>query len=268
MVSGLFPRNVWDFVRSLGEGVGSEVRGWRFDFVGPRFRVRPSVSDVTSVCPTRRDVFLRRVGGLRFESESMVFGRLVHEAFLFPFRVGGEVSGLPFRFERYLKSLKVDWGVRRVLRSVFEKSLELYAISRVDCVPVSVEPYVPASPIGLSDHVRPDVLVGFIPVEVTTSFDVERKEMALAAYALAVEAWVGHPVDYGVVAQILFNGGVRVNWRVITIDDILRRKFLDLRDSVARMLEYREDPGVADNCPSSCPFRGVCHGNVSGRARV
>jgi hypothetical protein len=31
------PRWVWDFVRVIGGKVIAEVRGWRFDVVGPRF---------------------------------------------------------------------------------------------------------------------------------------------------------------------------------------------------------------------------------------
>ncbi|MEM1928341.1 MAG: type I-A CRISPR-associated protein Cas4/Csa1 [Acidilobaceae archaeon] len=262
----MVPRSVWDYVRSLGERGFWEIRGWRFEVVGPRFGFRPSVSDIVGVCPSGRDVFLRRVRGVRLESSSMVLGRLVHEAFLFPFSVGGSLADLPQRFRGRLSRLGVDAGTRRVLWGVFERALELYAVSRADSIPVSVEPSIPASAIGLSDYVRPDALVGFIPVEVTISNSLEKKELAVAAYALAVEAWTGHPVDYGLLAHISLDGSVRVSWRVVVVDDGLRKRFLDARDSVARMIEYGEDPGVADRCPASCPFRGVCHGDASSRA--
>jgi len=268
LVIRMFPRSVWDFVRSFGERGFYEVRGWRFDFVGPRFRFRPSVSDITSICPSSRDVYLRKVRGLRGESSSMVFGRLVHEAFLYPFSFRGSLSDLPSRFRGYLRSFRVDDGTRRLLWGVFERALELYATSRVDGISVSVEPLIPASAIGLSDYVRPDALVGFIPVEITTSGELEKKELAITAYALSIEAWIGHPIDYGVISHISFNGDIRINWKVVNVDDSLRRKFLDVRDRVARMIEYSEDPGIAANCPSSCPFRGICYGVTPSGSRI
>ncbi|MEM0340429.1 MAG: type I-A CRISPR-associated protein Cas4/Csa1 [Acidilobaceae archaeon] len=264
----MIPRSVWDYIRSLDERGFYEIRGWRFDFVGPRFRFRPSVSDITSVCPSKRDVYLRKVKGLKSKSSPMVFGRLVHEAFLYPFNYRGSLSSLPSRFSEYLSPTKVDDDTERLLWNVFERALELYAISKVDGIPVSVEPLIPASAIGLSDHVKPDALVGFIPVEITTSGELEKKELAVAAYALSIEAWIGHPVDYGVIAHISFNSDVKINWKVVNVDDSLRRKFLDVRDRVARMIEYNEDPGLAASCPSSCPFRGVCYGAVSSGSGI
>jgi CRISPR-associated protein Csa1 len=59
------------------------------------------------------------------------------------------------------------------------------------------------------------------------------KELALAGYALAIEAWTGHPVDYGVAIYINLNGESMLGWRVARIDDSLRRAFLDARDRCA-----------------------------------
>lgn len=258
----VLPRSLWDFVRSFGdEGGFAELRGWRFEFVSARFNVRPSVSDLSSICPTRRDVFLRRVYSLRIESEAMLFGRLVHEAFLYPIRGilrGLDVESVIARFRGYIRSAPVRY--RRILWNVFEKGLEHAIVAKVDGLPISIEPLIPASPIGLSDYVKPDLLVGFIPVEITTSTNNERKEVSLTAYAMAIEAWTGHPVDYAVLTHITINGGVRINWRVVRVNDSLRRRFLDIRDSIAKMIEYNQDPGIAEECPSSCPFIEVCKG--------
>jgi len=45
-------------------------------------------------------------------------------------------------------------------------SLRLAAAARVEGVPVSVEPRIPGRPVGLSDYVKPDLVVGNVPVEV------------------------------------------------------------------------------------------------------
>ena len=86
----VFPRRVWDYIRSLGsEGpVYAEVRGWRFELVSPRYRYRPSVSEVAGFCPSHRDVYLQRVRGLQPpRSPAALYGVLVHEFFLEPFRL-------------------------------------------------------------------------------------------------------------------------------------------------------------------------------------
>jgi len=259
----MFPRWVWDFIRSTtGDGGYAEVRGWRFDYVAPRYRVRPSVSDVASPCPTRRDVYLRRVLKVSVDSPLLRLGRAVHEVFLLPFRLRGrDVESVVREFRRLLRGFsefKDKWGL---LESVFRRALALSMASEEDQIPVAVEPYVPGGAVGLSDFVRPDFLVGFVPVDIVLSSGsqgVERKELALAGYALAIEAWTGFPVDVGVVVAVQLNGDARLQWRVVRIDDSLRRRFLEARDEVARMVEYGEDPGRAPQCPRWCPFREVC----------
>ncbi len=63
--------------------------------------------------------------------------------------------------------------------------------AREEGIPISVEPAIPGAPIGLSDIIKPDILVGFIPVELVTSSPTEelinRKDIAITAYALAIE---------------------------------------------------------------------------------
>jgi CRISPR-associated protein Csa1 len=264
----VFPRRVWDLVRSRGlDLVSPELRGWALE--PGRYSARPSVSDVASPCPSKRDVYLRRVRGLRLpESGAVGLGRLVHEAFLYPFR---HVStGTPWwrvveSWARRVSSL--PGPLRGVARSVFDEALGLAALARADGVPVAVEPEVPGGPVGLSDYVKPDLLVGYTPVEVVLAAGrgwAERKSLALAGYALAVEAWTGQPVDYAVIAGVAVNGAARIVWRVVWVDDPLRRRFIEERDRVARIIEYAEDPGLPPACPQRCPFRGVCHGEGAG----
>jgi CRISPR-associated protein Csa1 len=121
---------------------------------------------------------------------------------------------------------------------------------------------IPAAAIGLSDYVKPDLMVGFISVEHQhhPSVGVLRgRELALAGYVLAIEAWTGHPVDYGVAIYINLNGESMLGWRVVRIDDSLRRAFLDARDRIALILEHPEEPPQPpDQCPQTCPYFEVC----------
>ena len=266
----VLPRRVWDYIRSLGsEGpVYAEVRGWRFDYVAPRYRYRPSVSEVASYCPCHRDAYLQRVRGLQPpRSQRALYGVLVHEFFLEPFRlVDRGVDSLDALVAgRHRLARRLGVRADRFLGRVYEFGAILALQSRVDGdIPLRVEPPIPGAPVGLSDTVRPDLLVGFIPVEVTAAGPGgtygSRKELQLAGYALAIEAWTGVPVDYGIVVYVGRRGGgePRLEWRVVVIDDALRRSFLRERDEVAMIVENRVDPGPAgEGCPSWCPFRGV-----------
>jgi CRISPR-associated protein Csa1 len=271
----VLPRRVWDYIRSLGAegGPSAEVRGWRFDLVAPRYAYRPSVGEVASYCPTRRDVYLRRVLGAR-ETETYqgaVHGRLVHEVFLEPFRLVAQGRRSVEDMARAKHRLMRRLGVRsRLLEAVYELGAALALQTTIDGdVPVQVEPGIPGAAVGLADIVRPDLLVGLLPVEVTTaspdSVYGERKRLAVAGYALALEAWTGLPIDYGVILYVRERDGTAwPEWRVVAIDDSLRRRFLRARDEVAMMVENQVDPGVAEECPSWCPFRGACLGERAG----
>jgi CRISPR-associated protein Csa1 len=261
----VFPRWVWDFVRVVGGEVVAEVRGWRFDAVGPRFFARPSISDVTSPCSVKRDVWVRRVARVKVDSSVFVLGRVVHDVFLYPFRhLSDSLWDLVKGFDKLLNSF--DSSAKRyrdLLYRLFKKALGLALYSSEEGVPISVEPMIPAASIGLSDYVKPDLLVGFIPVDIALapSHDkgFERKELALAGYALAIESWTGHPVDYGVAVYVNLGDGPLLNWRIVRIDDSLRRAFLDVRDRVALVLEHPDEPPeLPDSCPQNCPYFEVC----------
>ncbi len=258
----VFPRWVWDYIRSSsGEGVYAEVRGWRSELVAPRYRARPSISDVTDPCPTRRSVWLRRVAGVKpSETSAVRLGRIIHALLLEPFRARhASLEALTRAFDRIMREYGVGEELVEGLRGLYEQAVVLAKASIYDGIPVAVEPRIPGAPVGLSNVVKPDLLVGFIPVEVVYGNGVERKKLALAGYALAIEATLGHPVDFGVVVRVA--GPVNnptLDWVVVTIDDGLRRRFLDARDEVARIIENGEDPGRPETCPSTCPFRGVC----------
>ncbi len=266
----MFPRWVWDVIRYNGD-VYAEVRGWSSDVVEGRYTARPSISEISSPCPTKRDVYLRRVAGLRIESEGMRIGRIVHEVFLEVIRSGGIDRGLR-EFERLARGYGISGNMYRFLRSIALKAGVLAEVAAEEGIPIVVEPRIPGSLIGLSDFVKPDVLVSSIPVDLVLANGcgwADRKEIALAGYALAVEAWMGVPVNTAIaIAVSQSNGSARFQWKVFRVDDVSRRRFLELRDRVARIIEYGEDPGASDQCPSECPFVGVCHGKGDSGSRA
>ncbi|WP_148706404.1 type I-A CRISPR-associated protein Cas4/Csa1 [Aeropyrum camini] len=258
----MFPRGLWDLIRSsAGDGVYAELRGWKWDVVGPRYAARPTLSDVTGVCPVGRDTYLRRVLNTRVNGGLLRLGALVHEAFLLPFKAH-RVGDAYRMFNYLLKRVGARGNEIRVMNAVFEKAVEFSAAARVDGIPVAVEPNVPGGPVGLSDYVRPDLLVGIMPVDLVLAGHgdrwIARKELAIAGYALAVEAWTGNPVDYGVVAGLRVNDELKIVWRLVRVDDHLRTRFLERRDAVARIIEYRSYPGLPEACPAGCAFREVC----------
>ncbi|UXD21692.1 CRISPR-associated protein [Ignicoccus pacificus DSM 13166] len=237
----MLPRAVWDELRATAGEVIVNTRGWDWALLQSRFRARPSISDVTTPCPTKRDVYLRRILGMRMESQALETGRKVHEAFMAPFK--GEEK----EYE--------DPLLKRVYEEAKLRKLE----SEQEGIPVSVEPEIPGSPIGLSSTIKPDFLVGFMPVEVVYGGNgsLERKKIAVTGYALALESWIGLPVDAAVIINVT---NKKTYWNVVRIHEGLRRKFIELRDEVARILAEKEDPGTSEECPSYCPFKEVCKG--------
>ncbi|WP_083495153.1 type I-A CRISPR-associated protein Cas4/Csa1 [Ignicoccus islandicus] len=215
------------------------VRGWDWSLLQNRAPVKPTVSEVTSPCPTKRDSYLRRVLGARPSSPLLEKGKMVHEAFMSPFR--GE--------EREFKE--------ELLKKVHEEAKLRKAIADEEGIPYKVESKLPGSVIGLSTIVKPDFLVGFMPVELVYGWNgnVERKKLALAAYALVIEAWTGLPIDAGVVINVNDQG---IKYVLVRIGDYYRRKFLEERDYLASILSRKEDPGRAESCPNYCPFAEVC----------
>ena len=250
-------------------GFEAEPRGWFFDEVGPRYGVRVSVSEVTTPCRTGRDVYLRRVAGVQApEAGALTVGRLVHEAFLLPFRHGGGYLEALEALRGRLRELGVEDSAAKVYERVMEEGYTRYRVALEEGVPVAVEPGIPGDALGLGT-VRPDLLVGYTPVELVVAGSNGswrwRKQLALAGYALAVEAWSRSPVDFGVVVGVRVRGdSVGFEWRLVRIDSRLRRRFLERRDMIASIIASGEDPGVAETCSMSCPFWGVCHGKASG----
>lgn len=276
----MLPSHVWRKISSLKPGdLVVEYRGWREEIVSPISSYFPTVSEITSPCATHRDVYLHRVLALKITpSSAMIRGKVLHEVFLSPLRAVIE-RGLAQRDlterlatlkNRILREIPAD--LRRVASRVYDIAASLassWAFNERK-IPVLVEPFIEASSVGLSDFVRPDLVVGLIPVEFVLGdkTSVKRKSLALTAYAMAIESIVHSPVNFGVVARVDLSNRV-LRWHVTLLSDDLREKLIEVRNVVARIVATEDDPGKSPNCPESCPWREVCYGiPICSRARI
>nr|KJR71915.1 MAG: hypothetical protein TU36_05210 [Vulcanisaeta sp. AZ3] len=261
------------FTRVKVLGVGDlpiEVRGWSRDAVEVSYEYLPTVSETFSPCPTHRDAYLRRVVGVRVQfNGSLGVGRVLHDAFLTPFRlvyrveVGSLIEGLAKAKSELLGSVPND--LINTASVVFDYGARLALDLRLDSfpLPVAVEPELDGALLGFSDVIKPDLVFGLIPIEVVVSDNQEyigRKGLALAVYGMALEAMWGNPVNYG----ILININPKANSLIIkqiALTDNLRRAALKERDEVARIVSRKDDPGPSNTCPASCPLRDYCLSN-------
>ncbi len=260
--------------------VREDLRGWWWfqPPVKPRYDVQLGVSEVAyRYCPTRRDLWLRRVQGARPQpSEPMLRGRVVHAAFhqaaLDAMRLYAE--GLPAHEISAELSASAGEAAKRVLEEAgAPPSLQGFAervykamayewsvwIWETGSPPWLAEWEVDGSLVGLSKRLRVDALAPGLIVEVKYGRWSSDYPVALAGYALAVESSLEIPVDYGIV--ILVNGdGTRLSAEPVYIGNEERLLFLRARDEAAEIVMSGEDPGRPPACPDTCPFRAVCGG--------
>jgi CRISPR-associated protein Csa1 len=256
--------------RVLGFGdLPIEVRGWSREVSEVYYEYLPTVSETFTPCPTHRDAYLRRVVGVKAPvNNSLGVGRVLHDAFLTPFRVvsrldaGSLIEGLAKAKGELLGSVPNDLvNVASVVydfgaRFAIDLRLESYPL------PVAIEPELSGNLVGFSDVIKPDLVLGLIPVEVVVSDNqdyITRKEEALAVYAMALEAMWGNPVNYGILVVINPRTASLVTRQVVLTDDI-RRAAIRERNEVARIVSRRDDPGPSPRCPQSCPFYDYCRG--------
>jgi CRISPR-associated protein Csa1 len=278
-------------VRGLRVEVGEELRGWRWGeppVQPPPLGVRLSVSDVVGgYCESRRDLYLRRVVRVRAEPNgAMKFGAYIHEVFrrslaaLRRLVEGGAARGWElvqaFRPEEVAREAASAVGAEPDPRGVeLARYLAVQVAARVDeiaarteadpislaarAVPLLAEYVVDGRPLGLT-LVRADALYHNIVVEVKVGPPDDRHALALAGYALAVEADEEVPVDAGLLVYISFNGGVKLRAYPVAVGEGLRRDFLEERNRLMEMVASGSDPGLSPRCDDKCPFWRHCHG--------
>ena len=261
--------------------VEERYRGWSWHSppVRPRYYTGLGVSEVAyRYCPTRRDLWLRRVQGVRVKpTEPMVKGRVVHEAFRLAARdlsrlVLGEglpvedavaelVAGASEHAKRVLEAAGADVndGIFSFAARVYKRMVFAWAqwVGETGAPPWITEYEVDGSLLGLSKRLRVDALAPGVVVEVKYGRWSGDYPVALAGYAMALEANLEIPFDYGLV--VLVNGdGSRLTLEPVYLGNEERAEFLTARDEAAEIVVTGGDPGRPARCPDSCPFRGLC----------
>ncbi len=277
-------------LRALRVDVPEDLRGWRWDsspVAPPPLGVRISASDIANrYCPTGRDLYLKR--RVRAEpSPAMLRGRYLHAVFKHSLNAaasiieGGAQEGweLLQRFspEEVAGRAACEVGTTadehgaKLARSIAVRvAAELEgAASRLGiadprslaarAVPLVAEYAVDGGYIGLT-QLKIDALLLDIVLEVKTGRPIDEHRLALAAYAMALEAEYEIPVDHGLLVYISVNSRVSIRAVPVAIGASLRRWFLEARDELMELVASGRDPGTAGNCERTCPFYPHCHG--------
>ena len=277
--------------RAARDPVDDAYRGWNWDRppVRPRGLFGLSMADVVyRYCPVRRDVYLRRVLGLRGrESRAMVIGRIIHSVFHAASSVFLEASTRytdPVSIYEYmvqtarrrLEAMGVGdgdlgWALRlyRRLALAYTGSAAMRMTWHPGSRPVEgffwlTERHVDGSVLGLSQNLRVDAYGDGVVVEIKYGKYHDFQRLSLAGYALALEAENETPVDYGLLVHV--NGvpegepSIRV-WG-FHIDTLMRQRFLETRDEVIDMIMSDREPRKPpkNQCPEACPFYHICWG--------
>lgn len=248
------------------------MRGWSWDRppVRPRAYLGLGVSDVAyRYCPTRRDVYLRRMGASGEAAGPVLNGTLVHLVFhaaaedvrreLVLGRSGWEAyERVASRARRRLASLGVQLGSGAWLLDLY-KRLALCWCAEEWTGPIA-EYRVDGSPLGLSKNLRVDGLLELgVVVELKFGKPHDFHKLALAGYALALEAEMEVPVDYGLLVYVAQAGrAARVHWEPVYVSPRLRGEFLEMRDDLVDLLLSGREPAKPLSCPEFCPYKGAC----------
>ncbi|HDD26873.1 MAG TPA: type I-A CRISPR-associated protein Cas4/Csa1 [Acidilobales archaeon] len=265
------------------DGIDEDLRGWNWDRppLKPRAYLGLSMYDVVSYCPTKRDVWLRRVKRVHVEpSLPMKVGSLVHEVihgvsmiarkYLVlnnkPWKLYGvmveEVSkyltglDIPEGFEEWFK----DFSEYLITQIISEASWNTVGGSLNSWLPWISEVRVDGSYLGLSKNLRIDaVMEGGLVIDFKVGKPNDIHKVMLAGYAMVLESNVELPIDYGMIIYINNVGGIpRISLEPIYLSSDLRKDFIDYRDDTIDMLLSDYEPKPAGQCPDSCPFKSIC----------
>ncbi len=267
-------------LRRFQEPIDEELRGWNWDRppLRPRTYLGLSVSEVASYCPTKRDTWLRRVAKVPSEgNETLKIGLLVHELIhetIKRVRKYLAVNENPLDVYRDVVEEVVgateipecikDWAIRLVKHI----AIQLIAEASWSSVGDGVNPWlswisevrVDGSLLGLSKNLRVDALTGSnIVVDFKLSKPYENHKLMITAYAMALEANLEVPVDYGLIIYINGVGNsLNIKAEPLYISSYLRKDFIDARDEVIDMILSEREPPKATSCNPACPFKSYC----------
>ncbi|MGC9171176.1 MAG: type I-A CRISPR-associated protein Cas4/Csa1 [Thermoproteus sp.] len=291
-----------EYAAGMPRHVSEELRGWRW--AEPPLlhtsEVLISISDATyGICPTGRDVYLKRVARVRPEPPPEVeVGYLVHAVYSGAvsaariLALAGVMSGVDFldsmraRFEEFVHGLyasrrwalpydevlKIAWPIWDHAALVFGGALERGRAKGLSgdslaayVVPFHTEFPVDGHRLGFTPGYVDAVLPPLIPVELKVGPPARWHRVELAAYGLALESVFRFPVDFGVLLYVS-PSPLRYYYQVVPLSDALRLEAVEARDRKAKIVESGADPGKAQKCSKQCPFYNYCE--VAGAGRL
>lgn len=276
--------------------VHPDLRGWNWHQppLSPIYEAKLGLYEIAGkYCPTSRDVYWRRVEGVKAPPNvPMVEGQVLHrlittiilEAKRIIYREGVECVGGLAALERpgdFLGDFPLPQGVEGLREKI--EALWRFEVHRVVArvgdvlarqpyigpdslvalaLPVVVEQKLDGSFLGLSSHLSSDAFLFSEPMILDVKFGERRgfHRLATTGYGLVMESIYEFPIHVGCIVYPSFRGQrVLVERDFHLIDDELRQWFIEERDERMRMVEEEFDPGLAGECYELCPYWGVCH---------
>ena len=267
--------------------VPEELRGWSHNTppVKPRAYLGLGVGEIAyRYCETKRDLYLRRVLGIKGDSGKapLVNGAAIHKIFSEASRgvrklallgkPGPEIyeelskeapriasttcpEDLRITCEKIYRYLALMWSAEIAKARIAYGSQDAAGL-----IPWITELRVDGTLVGLSDRLSVDAIAeASIVIEIKTGQKKNFHKLALAGYALALESSLETPIDYGVLIYINPVGEepeITLESHYISPDT--RKEFIDARDEAIDMILSSKDPGIARNCPETCPFLEIC----------
>ncbi|MCS7109125.1 MAG: type I-A CRISPR-associated protein Cas4/Csa1 [Sulfolobales archaeon] len=267
-------------LRRFQEPVDEELRGWNWDKppIRPRAYLGLSVIDAAPYCPTRRDVWLRKAVKVPPElNEQLKVGLTIHEiihATLKCLRKYVLTTQHPWTtyedvLEEVMKAVNIPegmngWGTQlikyMIIQTLAEASWNVVGEGATPWLPWISEVRVDGSSLGLSKNLRIDALTGSnILVDFKMGKPCENHKLMVTAYAMALEANLEVPIDYGIIIYVNgVNDSLNIKSEPIYVTSELRKDFIDSRDEVVDMLLSDREPPKAQACIPSCPYRNQC----------
>ena len=282
--------------------IDRELRGWNWQQppLKPVYNFTLAVYEVaSSYCPTARDLYLRKVMGVKQKTNKyMIQGIILHNTLKEFITIckkrfyNNSVDKLKMKLidikqekieellnsgnyniedeqkEELKKKIRLLWN--------FEKQRVIYRIQEIlsrqpyieidallfQALPVVVEHKLNGSFLGLSSHLSTDAINFSESIVVDIKFGKPREfhKLSVTGYALTMEAIHSFPVNIGCVVYPSFKENrILLDRDFFIINDELRQKFIENRDERMRMIYQEDDPGKQEDCNQMCPFFKKCH---------
>ncbi len=288
--------------RSRQMEIAEELRGWNWHQspLAPVYDLKLALYEVAnSYCKTNRDLYLRRIDGIKTRpNTAMIRGKVFHDILV---RVLVRAKRLIYEkgvvnFQEILKQLNVPLNLgflaeyqslvkeeefvelkkKAVTLAAFENARVAARVQEILvkqpyiaedslaalAIPVVVEQKLDGTFFGLSANLSADAYTFSEPMVLDLKFGEPKKfhRLNTTGYALVMEAIYEYPINLGCLVYADFKGDrLVVKKDIHIIDDELRQWFIEERDEKMRMIYEEIDPGLGE-CYDYCPYNMQCHG--------